>query len=471
MLFNSYTFIVFLLVVVVAHNALISSWSWQKNFLLLASYVFYAVWNPAFIVLIWVSTLTDWFVARWMYRAGTPGVKRLFLILSLSTNFGLLAFFKYGEFFLENTVALLAAVGVSYQPPEWSIVLPVGISFYTFQSLSYTLDVYRGKLNPRYSLRDFALYVTFFPQLVAGPIVRASYFLPQCLTPRRATSQQLYWGSGLVVLGLFAKVVLADAFLAPAVDLVYGDPKTYGPLAIWTAVFAFSGQIFFDFSGYSSCAIGCGLCLGFALPDNFRFPYAAAGFADFWRRWHISLSTWLRDYLYISLGGSRGSRRQTQINLMLTMFLGGLWHGSSWLFVLWGGLHGLYLVLERGCRERLQALDHAAWFRTSYILFTFLVVSITWVLFRSPAMAEALAVFSGLLGLHSGSHLQIEQYAVVAIVIPCMVGWQFSMRDKDLESRVAKMHWLRRAVLLAAMLSGIIVCAGGDERAFIYFQF
>ncbi|MHC4180894.1 MAG: MBOAT family O-acyltransferase, partial [Planctomycetota bacterium] len=223
----------------------------------------------------------------------------MWVLLSLITNLGLLGFFKYGGFLLENFVVLLNTAGIQYEPALPDIVLPVGISFYTFQTLSYTLDVYRGKTRPWMSFLDFALFVTFFPQLVAGPIIRSGDFLPQCIEPRRATGRQLSWGLTLLVLGLFEKIVVADGLLAPISDKVYAQAGEAGFLDAWCGTLAFSGQIFCDFAGYSTCAIGIALCLGFAIQDNFRFPYAAGGFSDFWRRWHVSLSSWLRDYLYI----------------------------------------------------------------------------------------------------------------------------------------------------------------------------
>ncbi|MDH3452636.1 MAG: MBOAT family protein, partial [Gammaproteobacteria bacterium] len=443
MLFNSYTFLIFLLIVVVMHNAVIRSWRWQKVFLLFASYVFYAAWNPAFIVLIWASTLTDWVAARCMYRARSRARKRAFLLLSLCINFALLGFFKYGEFLLDNVVQFAALVGIDYRPPDWNIVLPVGISFYTFQSLSYTIDVYRDKLKPDYSLLDFALYVTFFPQLVAGPIVRASYFLPQCLTPRHANAHQLGWGLTLVLVGLFEKVVLADAFLAPVVDQVYAAPAAFNSLAAWTALLAFSGQIFFDFSGYSTCAIGSAMCLGFALPDNFRFPYAALGFADFWHRWHISLSTWLRDYLYISLGGGRISPVRTQINLMLTMLLGGLWHGASWLFVLWGALHGLYLALERRFRQRIQArAERSEGFHTGFVLFTFLVVTLTWIPFRATGLSDAADMLSAVFYWQAGRGLDVDEYLAVLSIMTATLAWQYRLRATNFEALADQVNWV-----------------------------
>jgi len=292
------------------------------------------------VFLLWLSTVVDWFAARWMYNARTKVLRIVFLVLSLCVNLGLLGFFKYGNFLLDNFILCTDFLGIHFQPARPDIILPVGISFYTFQTLSYTLDIYRRKIRPWHSFLDYALYVTFFPQLVAGPIVRAVEFLPQCIRPRRANRSQLSWGLSLLVIGLFEKVVIADGFLAPIVEAVYDSPLKPNFISAWGATVAFAGQIFCDFAGYSTCAIGVAMCLGFSLPDNFRFPYAAVGFSDFWRRWHISLSTWLRDNLYIPLGGNLGGQVRTYANLMITMLIGGLWHGASWTFVVWGGFTG-----------------------------------------------------------------------------------------------------------------------------------
>jgi alginate O-acetyltransferase complex protein AlgI len=304
MVFNSLTFIVFFAFVLALHS-LPLGWTTRKINLLVASYLFYAAWNPPFVILLWISTVVDWYAAQGLVRSERPAARRAWMLLSVVVNLGMLAYFKYGGFLLDNFRALMSAFGVDYQPPSFSIVLPVGISFYTFATLSYTLDVYLRRAAPARSFLDYALFVTFFPHLVAGPIMRPTELVPQFAEPRRATSDQLRFGLALMTLGLFQKIVLADSFLSKPAEMVYDGSKTPGVLDSWIATLAFSGQIFCDFAGYSTTAIGIALCLGFAMPDNFRFPYAAVGFSDFWRRWHITLSSWLRDYLYIPLGGNR----------------------------------------------------------------------------------------------------------------------------------------------------------------------
>ena len=348
MTFNSFTFALFFLLVLGLYQ-LPLSWRARKGMLLCSSYLFYAAWNPPFVSLLVVSTVVDWVAGKRIYASrGTP--RSAWLVLSLCTNLGILAYFKYSPFLLQSFSELAAGVGIVFEPATAGIVLPIGISFYTFQTLSYSIDIYRRRLRPATSFLDYALFVTFFPQLVAGPIVRASEFLPQCLEPKRADARQMGWGFILLTVGLFQKTILADQLFAPIADVIYAEPDRVSFATAWLGTLAFSGQIFFDFAGYSACAIGAALCLGFALPDNFRYPYAAIGFSDFWRRWHISLSSWLRDYLYIPLGGNRHGRFSQAASLMLTMLIGGLWHGAAWTFVVWGGAPRS-VSRRRTCRE------------------------------------------------------------------------------------------------------------------------
>ena len=475
MLFNSYTFIVFLALVLVI-NRIHFPWRARKLFLLAASYLFYAAWNPPFVVLLWLSTLVDWFCASRIHRTERSTSRRVFLLLSLVVNLGLLAFFKYGTFVLENFVVLLQMLGIKFQPAAPSIILPVGISFYTFQTLSYTLDVYRGVMRPWHSFLDYAMYVTFFPQLVAGPIVRARDFLPQCDEPRRANSAQLGWGLSLLVVGLFNKIVIADTLMAPIVEMVYDAGRAVSFSTAWTGTIAFAVQIFCDFAGYSTCAIGVALCLGFSLPDNFRFPYAAIGFSDFWRRWHISLSTWLRDYLYIPLGGNRQGRLRTCANLMITMLIGGLWHGASWTFVVWGGLHGFYLLIERLLRRYVPPWKIWEWIPIQLGLagLTFVIVCFTWVFFRSGSFQTAFSFASAMLGCsESASVLSIRLIMIsrVALVTTLLLVLHWFLRNHSLEYAAQRLPWPIRVVCLSTMILLIASAVSGKSHAFIYFQF
>jgi D-alanyl-lipoteichoic acid acyltransferase DltB (MBOAT superfamily) len=382
----------------------------------------------------------------------------------------LLGYFKYGDFLLSNFSALLASFGVAYSAPESNIVLPVGISFYTFASLSYTIDVYRREIKPDCRFTDYAFFVSFFPHLVAGPIVRAGYLLPQIAEPKFPTQNEIGWGFALILMGLFSKTVMADAIFAPVVDTYYAAPSDFGMADAWAAVLSFSGQIYYDFSGYSLCAIGLAMCFGFTFPRNFRHPYAARSFSEFWRRWHISLSTWLRDYLYIPLGGNRNGEMNTYRNLLLTMFIGGLWHGTSWMFVLWGGLHGLYLAAERMWRRPPNPISSPARHQNLLVFFTFIVVTLTWIPFRAPTPGDAAIVATSLFHTLSPSRVDSQDlFAVVAMFIT--LGWHVALRDKSLEEVFSKQGMIVQVGVMTSCLIGLFLFSGGDQRAFIYFQF
>jgi len=466
-LFNSLTFLVFFAAVFGLH-ALLRGWTARKRLLLVASYLFYAAWNPPYVAILAFSTTMDWWLARRIDATNDPRRRRALLVLSLTGNLGLLGFFKYGGFLLANFQRLAAAAGVDYVPPAWNIVLPVGISFYTFASLSYTIDVYRRQIRANATLGDYALFVSFFPHLVAGPIVRASLLLPQIEQPRHATRDQVGWGLCLVCIGLFQKAVLADAVFAPVVDSVYADPARFGALDVAAAVLAFSGQIYYDFAGYSLAAIGLALCFGFEFPDNFRTPYAARGFSDFWRRWHISLSSWLRDYLYIPLGGNRGGELAAARNLMLTMLIGGLWHGASWMFVLWGGLHGIYLVVERRWGRHPQAGTEP---QAALTVLTFLLVTLAWIPFRAPDPATAAAVLGGFTHLAHSMELGSTRRLLCFVAILLTLAWHWLQRDGSLEQRFGSWRPVAQACAIGSALIGVFLVSGGDSRAFIYFQF
>ncbi|RLA27728.1 MAG: MBOAT family protein [Gammaproteobacteria bacterium] len=473
MLFNSLTFIAFFILVLALHNAPLS-WTTKKTNLLIASYLFYAAWNPPFVILLWISTVIDWHVAKKLFTEQVQSKRKVLLAVSVVVNLGLLGYFKYGGFLMENFQVLMSMAGIDYQPPDWSIVLPVGISFYTFQTMAYSLDVYLRRAEPSKSFLDFALFVTFFPQLVAGPIVRPTHLLPQFATPRVATRQQLYWGLGLMTIGLFQKIVVADGLLAPASDAVFGATNMLHPVDAWLGTLAFSGQIFSDFAGYSTTAIGVALTLGFGLPDNFRYPYAAIGFSDFWRRWHISLSTWLRDYLYIPLGGNRKGNIRTYANLMTTMLLGGLWHGASWTFVVWGGLHGVYLAAERWLVARLG--HHDVWnklvARVLLALLTYFLINITWVFFRAPDFTTAWRMITTMLTFVTSGEKILPTVLVLQTVITTavMLAIHWWMRNRRLDEVIDRMPVWLTGLLWGVMLMLIIITQGGSD-AFIYFQF
>jgi alginate O-acetyltransferase complex protein AlgI len=473
LLFNSLTFLVFFALVLALHHAPFP-WRLKKFNLLIASYIFYGVWNPPFVILLWLSTVLDWYVAKYLDITVALSRRRLLLLASVIGNLGLLGYFKYGGFLLENFTHAAQALGIHYQAPKWDIVLPVGISFYTFQTMSYSLDVYLRRARPATSFLDFALFVTFFPQLVAGPIVRPTDLVPQFATPRVATPRQFGWGLMLMTIGLFNKVVVADGLLAPVADAVYKVKGSVAPLDAWLGTLAFSGQIFCDFAGYTTTAIGLSLVLGFSLIDNFRYPYAAIGFSDFWRRWHISLSSWLRDYLYIPLGGNRKGPGRTYVNLMLTMLLGGLWHGASWTFVVWGGLHGAYLAAERFLQGRIGHLklwDTVA-ARAALALLTYFLVNITWVFFRAQDFAVAARMLRSMLLIDRGGDPVLSTWFVVSAVVTVgvMLAIHWTMRHRDLHTVADRLPPVAVGLLWGAMLFLIAITQGGSN-AFIYFQF
>jgi len=471
LVFNSLTFVVFFVLVLILHS-MPFSWRTRKVNLLVASYLFYAAWNPPFVILLWVSTVVDWYAAQKLVHAQGQGARRAWMLLSVVANLGMLSYFKYGTFLLENFSTLVATFGIIYKPPGFDIVLPVGISFYTFATMSYTLDVYLRRAAPARNFLDYALFVTFFPHLVAGPIMRPTELVPQFAEPRRATPDMLRFGLALMTLGLFQKVVLADGFLARAAELVYDGKSAPGALDAWIGTLAFSGQIFCDFAGYSTIAIGAALCLGFAMPDNFRFPYAAIGFSDFWRRWHITLSSWLRDYLYIPLGGNRHGEARTYLALMATMLLGGLWHGASWTFVVWGGLHGTYLAGERLLRSRFAGYRPGPLALLLIGLLTYALVNVTWVFFRAHSFGKAWEVLVGMFGGNGKTEplLPTAQLVMVTLIVVGIVIAHWQMRNRTLESAIAQTPALLLSGVWALMAFAIVI-AQGAGNAFIYFQF
>lgn len=471
MLFNSLGFLVFLAVVIALYYAPLLNWTGKKVMLLLASYVFYGLWNPPLILLLWISTMVDWTAGNKLAKEERPRMRKLWLLLSMVVNLGFLTFFKYGDFLLENFTGLVNGMGIGFEAAPMDIILPMGISFYTFQTMSYTIDIYKRKIVPARTFLDFALYVTFFPQLVAGPIVRAKDLITQFYEAKKATTQQFIWGLFLLTIGLFQKVVLADTLLSSTSDTVFGSTEALNFWDAWSGTLAFSGQIFFDFAGYSTCAIGIALLLGIVLPDNFRYPYASLGFSDLWDRWHISLSSWLRDYLYIPLGGNRHGITRMYVALMLTMLLGGLWHGAAWTFIVWGGLHGTYLILEKLQKQYLP-FKITAWNGMFLAFTTFTCVNITWVFFRAREFETAWNMIKSMLFLTAdgkkilGSFDIIKVFTVIAILFVC----HWIMRNTSMKEVSLKISpWVLGVVW--AVLFFLIVIAQGSGEQFIYFQF
>ncbi len=471
MLFNSLGFFVFLVVVLLLYYTPVFSWKGKKAMLLLSSYLFYALWNPPLVILLWISTVVDWSAGKKLAELQDRNKRRFWLVLSMVTNLGFLGFFKYGDFLLENFVLLVNAMGMDFLARPMDIILPMGISFYTFQTMSYTIDMYYRRTERARTFLDFALYVTFFPQLVAGPIVRAKELISQFYEPKKATVKQFLWGAFLLTIGLFQKVVMADTLLSATSDTVFGSGKILNSLDAWTGTLAFSGQIFFDFAGYSTCAIGIALMLGIILPDNFRYPYAAIGFSDLWRRWHISLSTWLRDYLYIPLGGNRKGLFRMYVALMVTMLLGGLWHGAAWTFVVWGALHGFYLIVERQFRGKLN-LATTGLSGLVLALLTYTCVNITWVFFRAREFSTAKNMIGSMFFLNDDGAKVVHTFDIIKVfvVVTVLFLCHWFMRNTSMSEVSKKVNPVAFGIFWAALIFLIIVSQGSGEQ-FIYFQF
>ena len=443
----------------------------RKLGLTLASYAFYAAWDWRCCGLMLLVTGNAWATGRLL--PGLAGQRRRHLLLaSVGLNLMVLAIFKYWGFFAENLAALLQPLGLGSHLLLLQVVLPVGISFYSFHAISYVMDVHRGKLARPAGLLDVALYIAFFPQLIAGPIVRAAFFLPQLSRPVRLRWLRVAWGLRLFLRGLLYKAVLAE-FMAQLADPVFADVTGHGAGARLTAGLAFYGQIYFDFAGYSLMAIGTARLFGYRLPRNFNYPYAAASVTEFWRRWHMSLSLWIRDYVYLSLGGNRGGRMAVYRNLMLAMLLGGLWHGAAWTFVLWGGLHGLALCVHKLWRELRQRLAWPGFGLAGRLLGVALTqawVAATFVVFRSNSLQDAWAMLGGGPGLlPAGDNAVPAMAGVVVLLVLAVDHLAGSMRGRAPARRPASVLavWFGLGVLLALVLTVMPLA----QRPFIYFQF
>ncbi len=440
--------------------------SGRKIIILLASCAFYAYWDWRFLGLLAVVTIADFYISRGLAKSDDLVYRKRLLTLSVVLNLGILGVFKYFNFFIDNLDLILDPFG--WHIDTLNIILPIGISFYTFETLSYVIDVYRRHAEPARSLLDYAVFISFFPRLVAGPIMRASQFLPQLERGVEMNLPNLVAGAQLFAQGLIKKLIIADR-MSTAVDAVFANPAAFSPGSVWVTIFAYSLQIYFDFSGYSDMALGIGRILGFSLPQNFNLPYTAQSVTEFWQRWHISLSTWLRDYLYISLGGNRKGDGRTYLHLMITMLLGGLWHGASWNFVLWGGLHGLYLVIERFLNRGRPALTDwkhpSAWLKAAWI---FVLVSVTWVFFRSPSTEVTFIILSKLFFLSAGVQWW---FAPALLFVPLVVLGGFVMRWGNYNIPVLTIEKPYAIPLLLAEYAWVYLFAAIAVNPFIYFQF
>jgi alginate O-acetyltransferase complex protein AlgI len=473
MRFNSYEFALFFAVLFLAYW-LIRNWPRLQNIVLLsAGYYFYACWNPKFLALLILSTVMDYGCGLWVDRVENATKRRVVVALSMAVNLGMLGYFKYCNFFAENLQALLGSAGLSIPLRHLEVVLPIGISFYTFQSMSYVIDVYRREIKPTRNLVQFAVFVSFFPHLVAGPIMRPKTLLPQIASRRWFSLQQFYEGIYLIFWGLVEKVVVADN-LAIVVNDLFGRWETLDGGQALTAVYAFAFQIYGDFSGYTNMARGVAKCLGFELPLNFNLPYFATSPQDFWNRWHISLSRWLRDYLYIRLGGNRGGPWLTYRNVMLTMILGGLWHGARWTFVSWGLYQGLLLVSHRLAApwlERIQphkTIDRACW-TALRIVVTFHLVCLGWLIFRADSMDQAAGMLAAIVQrptIPAAAYL----VPVAVTILPLLLVQLFQYCADDLDV-IGRTPWYVRSVFYTACFYAIVLAGQFGGQQFIYFQF
>ncbi len=446
----------------------------RQLWLLAASYLFYGAFDWRFAFLLLFTTTVDYNVAKGLENlagADRPRLRKRLLLLSIVVNLGVLGVFKYFNFFVEQGVTLFTRAGLEPATPALRLLLPYGISFYTFQSIGYTVDVYRRELPACRNAVDFATFVAFFPQLVAGPISRAKNLLPQIQADRdRPHASQVLSGLLLILFGLVKKVVLADP-LAPVVNNAFGGQPNPGTATVALGVLAFAIQIYADFSGYTDMARGTSRLLNVELVHNFDQPYLSRNITEFWRRWHMSLSSWLRDYVYIPLGGSRGTTAALYRNLMLTMLLGGLWHGAGWNFVIWGGLHGLYLCvdrLRRAPRDLPGGVPHAR--EIPAILVTFALVCFAWIFFRAHSFAEALDVIRGFFHL-DGTAPDRAQVALVGFAVVAAFGLDLAQRRVVHPLRFVLGRPLVAGALVGLGVLGVVLFSGGTSVPFIYFQF
>ena len=471
MLFNTIDFAIFLPVVVVCYYLIPFKYRWIL--LLSASYFFYMSWKVEYIVLIILSTLVDYISGIRMARLPDRRSRRPWLILSLVTNLGLLFTFKYFNFATENLNLLFHGIGLSTRIPMSHLLLPVGISFYTFQTLSYSIDVYFGKQEAEKHLGYFALYVSFFPQLVAGPIERYSRLAPQLREEHTLTYDNLSNGLRLILYGLFIKMVIADN-IAGIVDQVYASPDHFGSMDILKGVLLYSFQIYSDFYGYSTIAIGSALLMGVRIMDNFETPYLAKNISEFWQRWHISLSTWFRDYLYFPLGGNRVSKQRWVFNILIVFLVSGLWHGANWTFLIWGALFGSLYIIERAVNRAFNIQKVYSSYSAGHILLsmkTFILVTLLWVFFRSQGVDQAIHIFGLMFHPGAAGSQSLAIPLSTWIFLSLFIVSDLVLYNNRFDTWVGGIPYLFRWLIYGILLFGIIIFAGVENFPFIYFQF
>ncbi len=474
MTFDSLTFLTFLALVFAGYWA-VKSWTARKVFLLGASYLFYGAWNPFFVLLIIATTGFDWLAAQWMVRTENPSGRKAILALSIAINLGALGFFKYAQFFSDTAIDLLHLVNVDFKPVSLGILLPVGISFYTFESLSYVIDVYRRRIVVSKSLLDYGLYVTFFPHLVAGPILRYGDFSPQCVTAKSWASVEVGKGLALFVYGLALKICLADLVFAPVVDRVFvtGSNAMLGIADSWLGATSFALQAYCDFAGYSLCAIGVALMFGFRFPMNFESPFGSVGMAELWTRWHMSLASWVRDYVFLPLGGYRRGRVRGELNLLVAFLLVGLWHGAAWTFIVWGGLQGLFIFVEHLVRKYVWDFGKVrnGFGRAALAIATFAQFSVAAVFFRANSLGQGVDIVRSMFSASSGASVVPASFALIALVAgAAIVGAHIAFGRLRGWDWLDKLGVTPRAVSITLALAAVVFSPGFNP-AFIYFQF
>ncbi|OGV34319.1 MAG: hypothetical protein A2020_04540 [Lentisphaerae bacterium GWF2_45_14] len=457
MLFHTWTFVVFFSIVMAVYIPLRRT-RWWTLWLLIASYTFYGWWNPLFLILIFYTSLLDWFVAGRMSNSKHPG---RWLALSITNDLFLLGFFKYAGFFTENIRTLFAILHIPLDVPAPNILLPVGISFFTFQAMSYTIDVYFKQVKVEKSLIRFAAFVSLFPQLVAGPIERAKALLPQMRHRPLIRKGDVGDGISLFLVGLFKKAVMAD-FLAIYADRIYGDPASFGSLELIFATYAFAWQIYFDFSGYTDMARGVARVMGIKLMLNFNNPYTAVDLGDFWRRWHISLSSWFKDYVYIPLGGNKVVKYKMYWNVIITMVVSGFWHGAAWTYIIWGALHALGRVFTIEIEKSAIYIKLPKFFKQ---ILVFHFVCFTWIFFRASSLQDALLVIKRIFSFIGGVP---EVPVLMFILVGCI--WIYQFIFNSTYKKILELRSLRIGTLCIAMLLFLILSSSAGKQ-FIYFQF
>lgn len=472
MLFNSLEYVVFLAIVFVLFWGMARARMMRTLLLLVASYVFYMSWNATFIFLIIASTVIDYFVGRGLGKTDRPRIRKLLVFLSVAGNLGILGLFKYADFFIAATTDVLGLTGIRIEPSYLNFILPVGISFYTFQTLSYTIDVYRKRIPPHESFLEFATFVAFFPQLVAGPIVRAREFLPQfrnepSLDVARATD-----GVFLIVVGLLKKVVIADFLAANLLDRVFESPSAFSSVEVLVALYGYTWQLYGDFSGYTDIARGSAKLFSFELPENFLRPFNTTGIIEFWRHWHMTLSRWVQDYIYISLGGSRISTVRTYANLFVTFFLMGVWHGAGWNFILFGLLHATGLVINRLWRHfrGIEGPPDPGWKRNLLVFLNVHFFVLQWPVFRSPSVDKMVEFYRQLFA-GSLAPVRVDHWVWLILVGMYTIHFTPTRWIESLREAIGKLP-VPVQVLLVAAFGGFIMYVGRQQAApFIYFQF